>query len=181
MSLIKNDVTDKDIENLFDNNDTKGFSESEQSEQESIIPAELDVNSDSQSKIERPDDYQVEEVRQKKIDAKKKEALLKSQSREELLQTRGNVSKDVFQEVAKVRQQAQLEEFVSKQRKLPKIDPSARYKLYGADPKCNFHVYQPIHTMEGGRFLCSCKFCSEEKIFTEQQWKNYELENRQFM
>ena len=181
MGLIKKDVSDSDIENLFDNNNTEGFvDESDTSDNESLIPSELDVNNESNGCIKRPD-YTVQEVRQKKLNEKKQAALLKNANEEKLLQTSGSVSKDVFNEIAKARQKAQLEEFVSKQRKLPQINPSAKYKLYSGEPDCNFHVYQPLNSIGGGRFLCTCKFCSQEKIFTEQQWKNYEIENREYM
>lgn len=181
MSLIKNDVTDKDIENLFDNNNLEAINNESVTQQDSIIPQELDVKSDSKNKIQRPDTYAADEVHQKKLDNKKEELLLKTASQEKLLQSSGSVSRDVFNQIAKARQQAQLEEFISKQRKLPRIAATARYKLYNNEPKCTFHVYQPQHSLDGGRFLCSCKFCSQVKVFTESQWKQYELENRQYM
>ena len=49
MAILKgNSVTDKDIENLFDNNNAEGFSENSQKneEDESVIPPELDIQSD---------------------------------------------------------------------------------------------------------------------------------------
>ena len=182
MAFIKKDVSDQDIEDLFENNNSEAFVDNPNSNEESLIPSELDVKSKQGNEIKRPDSYQPDKIHQKKLEIKKEEdELLKGGTPEKLLKVAGSVSKAIFNKIAEARQKAQLEEFISKQRKLPRIASNAKYKLYGADPKCTFHVFQVNNVLDGGRFLCSCKFCSQEKIFTEFQWKVYELENRQYM
>lgn len=183
MKLIK-DVSDQDIEKLFDQNDNKEFvTETNDSDtsNESFIPKELDATDDSKKTINRPESYDKQEIRTKKLELKQQKEALKNASETELLKTTGNVTTKVFNEIAKVRQQAQLEEFVSKQRKVPRISETAKYRLYGNEPQCTFHVYQIQSMLEGKRMQATCKFCSHEKIFTEEEWKMYELENHQYM
>lgn len=183
MPLIKNDVTDQDIENLFDKQiNTKFKDESSQNNDDSIIPKELDVKSDSSNKISRPDTYQPNQVHKDKLNIRKELEKLNNESTDEqLLQTSGTVNKSVFNEIVRAKKQAQLEEFKSKQRKLPVIQPTVRYPLYNDQPKCTFHVYKPYQPMSAGRMLCACKFCSHVKVFSEVDWRKYEIENRKYM
>lgn len=184
MGLIKNDVTDQDIENLFDRQiDTKFKDESsETQDQESIIPKELDVKSGVKSKITRPDNYQPNQVHKDKLNIKKElDRLNTESSKEELLQVEGSVDKKTFNEIIKARKLAELEEFKAKQRKIPTIQPTAKYPLYGDQPQCNFHVYKPYQPMSNDRLLCACKFCSRVKVFSKTEWQKYEIENRKYI
>ena len=188
MPLIKNDVTDQDIENLFDHQINTKFkdenSENNESnnEEDSIVPKELDVKSGAVNKITRPDEYKPDQVHKDKLNVRKELERLNTESTdEELLQTSGPVDKKVFSEIVRAKKQAQLEEFKAKQRKLPVIQPTARYPLWGDQPKCTFHVYKPYQPMSFGRMLCACKFCSQVKVFSETEWRKYEIENRKYM
>lgn len=193
MAILKgNSVTDKDIENLFDNNNAEGFSENSQKneEDESVIPPELDIQSDKTSAIRRPTwdtetkkaKWSTDQFRADVIEKRKREQELKNQTDEQLLSLDGSVSKKVFNKVAELKKKAQLDEFVSNQRKLPVINNNTvKYKLYNNQSICNYHIFKPIYMINDNVMLCSCKFCSLEKTFTMEDWKIYELENRSYL
>lgn len=190
MGILKGDnVTDKDIENLFDNNNSEAFSSNEP-ENESLIPPELDARSEETTTIKRPlwdnelkqhKKWNVSQIREDKREDKRQQEILKNQTDEELLNSSGSVTTEIFNRVAEIKKKAQLDEFVSNQRKLPVISSQAKYRLYNDKPVCNFHVFKPDYILTDNVILCSCKFCSQEKIFPIDEWKRYELENRAYI
>ena len=185
MGFLKNDVTDDDLEKLFDENDNSKFVDKKKQEEEDsikdLIPKELDVQQDSNGKIERPETYQPDEVHEKKLEERKEQERLLETNQEELIQTSGSVSKKVFAEIAKARANAQLEEYKLRMAKLPVIKPGAKLKLYNDKPQCTFHVYKCIQMIDQSHLMASCKFCSESKIFSMEEWRQYSLENAKYL
>ena len=181
MGFIKKDITDEDIENLFDKNITDSIIEKDSEPQEAsqdLIPKELSVNGKSDGHIKRPDQYTPSE---KRIESKKITEENKETDKNALLNKSGSVTLELFKRITDLRKKALLEEFTQKQRKLPVVNPNARYKLYNDQPKCTFHVYVPSLVLDNNTILTGCKFCSQQKTFTMQEWKKYEVENRKFM
>lgn len=186
MAFIKNDVTDEELDKLFNNNDNSSFVKKDEVQKEEtdddLISPELDAkNNELQTRIERPVEYKKDEVHAEKLkERKKEEALLKSADGSNLKDLTGQVSSKVFSEIAKVRQQAQLEAYKQSQAKIPKISPNAKFKLYG-DQECKYHVYIPYQMVDNNTMITTCKFCSAHKIFTMKQWLHYQLENSKYM
>jgi len=187
MAMLKQNVSDADIEALFDRNDKSAFGGStnddsnEPANEEPLLPSELDNNSTTSKNIERPTKWQPDEVHEEKLRLKKELSALKKVHQEELLQTKGSVTKDIFAEVAKAREKAYLEEYQRSQAKLPVINPDAKVKLYSGQDQCNFHVYQTREMLPNNKIACACKFCSCFKEFTMEEWKQYQIENAQYL
>lgn len=181
MGFLKNDITDDDLEKLFDENNNSKFIDKKEEFIKDVISKELDVKQDSNTEIERPSVYQPNEVHEKKLEERKKQEKLLQCNQEELIQIKGNVNKQVFDEIAKARSKAKLEEYKHKIAKLPVIKPDAKLKLYSDKPHCTFHVYKCIQLIDQNHLMTSCKFCSESKIFSMEEWKQYSLENTKYL
>jgi len=181
MAFVKNDVTEDELERLFDKNDTKGFVEEDNGDDELLSP-ELDIKKGSETITVQTKDYQKQEVHvpSKAEEKREEERLLKSSS-DELLKVTGNVSKNVFSEIAKVRQKAQLEAYKQAQAKIPVIQKDAKIKLRGSENQCSFHVYVPKQMIDNDHMMTCCKYCSEFKVFEMSQWLKYQLENKEFI
>lgn len=183
MAFIKNDVSDEELDKLFNENDSSAFrkKEDKNNENESLLSSELDVKNDSPAKVERPEEYQRNEVRKEKIDERKKEEALLKSAKEKIVSINGQVSAKVFSEIAKARERAYLEEYQKAQAKIPKVNETAKFKIRSGDNHCTFHVYTPYHMIDNDHLMTSCKYCSESKILTLNDWMKYQLENKQYM
>lgn len=186
MAFVKNDVTDEELDKLFNENDTSSFKKKESNEEkdDSLISDELDVKavqSAISTKIERPDEYQKDEVRDAKIQEKKEEQSLLKSASEKIVSITGQVTAKIFSEIARVRQEAYLEEYKKSQDKLPIVKEDAKIKLYSGEDECKFHVYRPHQMIDNDHMMTCCKYCSVSKIFTMQEWMKYQLENKQYI
>lgn len=182
MAFVKNDVTEDELERLFDKNDTKGFVKEDNSNNDELLPPELDIKKESETVTVQTKDYQKQEVHvPSKAEEKRNEEKLLQSSSDELLKVTGNVSKNVFSEIAKVRQKAQLEAYKQAQAKIPIIQKDAKIKLRGNEDQCGFHVYVPRQMIDGDHMMTCCKYCSEFKVFEMSQWLKYQLENKEFI
>lgn len=185
MAFVKNDVTDEDLDKLFNENDASSFikkKELEDKHDNSLISDELDVKSPTTNKIERPLRSQMRDEIKDSIreEEKREESLLKSVS-EKVISITGQVTSKIFNEIARVRQEAYLEEYRKSQNKLPVIKENAKIKLYSGQDECKFHVYKPYQMIDSDHMMTCCKYCSESKIFTLQEWMKYQLENKQYI
>ncbi len=185
MAFIKNDVTEDELERLFDKNDTRGFVNKEENgdnNEDELISPELDIKKDTESISVKTKDYQKQDTHTiTKAEEKRKEEKLLQSSSDELLKLTGNVTKNVFSEIAKVRQKAQLEAYKQAQAKIPVVQPDAKIKLRGNEDQCNFHVYVPKQMIDSDHMMTCCKYCSEFKVFEMSQWLKYQLENKEFI
>ena len=187
MAFIKNDVTEEELDNLFNKNITTGFEskkeesseDNDKQEVEPLISSELDVKSQAPVKIERPDDYKKDEVHAQKLKLRKEEEAVLEKP-DDINQVSGRVSSRVFKEIAKVREKALLEAYKESQAKLPTISKNAKVKLWG-DEECKFHVYRIYQMVDSNNMICTCKFCSHQKMFSMLQWMKYQLENSKYM
>lgn len=182
MAFIKKDITDEDIENLFDKNITDSLIDKKDNADsaQNLIPKELSATTTDNNHIKRPNEYKAKDT---SVEAKKVKENLKdiTSDKNKLLNMSGTVTTEIFKRISDLRKQALLEEFTLRQRKLPIVNPNARYKLYNDQPKCTFHVYVPSMIIDSNTILTGCKFCSQQRTFTMQEWKKYEVENRKFM
>lgn len=179
MAFIKNDVTDKELEDLFDKDDNSKF---QKKKKDNLISDELDVKSESSSKINRPDEYTKSAKREasKIVNELVNKALNKLKNKEDINNLTGNVTSDVFKAVAKARQEALLEEYKLRQAKLPVIQPNAKIKLE-CGSSCEHHTYIPYQMSDSNHIIVTCKYCSDCKTFDLATWMKYQLENKQYM
>lgn len=179
MAFIKNDVTDQELEDLFDKDDNSKF---QKTKKDNLISDELDVKNESSGKINRPDEYVKTPKREITSQAKElvNKVFDKLKNKEDISHINGNVTSDVFKAVAKARQEAMLEEYKLRQAKIPKIQPDAKIKLE-CGSSCEHHTYIPYQMTDGNHIMVTCKYCSDCKIFDLNTWMKYQLENKQYM
>ena len=165
----KADITDTDIDNLFNNNDDSGLMDDKSEKVE--LPEELSIEKETKSNhVERPEDNRSEQA---KIRAEIKE---KDKQIEEDIDKNINSVKSLtgFQQARLYIQKLMS---IKNNQKIEKEKTKAI--INGVAPtyldkgtECTFHVYRPKDVL-GDKIYCYCKYCSCEKIFTQREWDNY--------
>ena len=171
----KDEITDEDIDNLFNNDDSSVV----QVKKEDLVPKELSLeNNKKTNHIDRPTEKQDSLKTKVKKEKKKEDNLLEKQIKENLLSVK---------EVNNFSQlRAYIKGILNYRSKEEKRQEATRSILSGCtethtDPgtQCTFHIFQPKHIM-GDSIYCSCKFCSAEKTFTQEEWNEYCIKYRKW-
>lgn len=160
MEKLQKDLTDADIDNLFNNNDTSVLKDT--IEQKDIIPQELSTeNKEKANHIDRPPE---------KIDSEK------TRIRKEISKIDEGVLKirKLISDLKKYKQQSNSEGALTRAilngNTKVNVDPSTQ---------CTFHIYQP-KDIKHDKITCSCKFCSAMKDFTQSEWDEYCVKYRKW-
>lgn len=157
----KDEITDEDIDNLFNNDNNQKFVEKK--EKQDIVPHELSTeNTESVNHIDRP-----------------KEVPLTEKNR-----VKNEINRLKEEGVQKVRKFIKFVRDYKKVQELRNI--TNRQIVNGQTPthldpgtECTFHIYQPRDIM-GNKMTCSCKFCSALKEFTQEEWDEYCIKYRKW-
>lgn len=156
----KDEITDEDIDNLFNNDNNQAFVERKQND---IVPHEISTeNKEKTNHIDRPKEIQPTE---------------KNRVRNEINRLKDDGVQRVRKFISFVRQykkQQEIKDILNRQI----INGQTRVHL---DPgtECTFHIYQPRDIM-GNKMICSCKFCSAMKEFTHEEWDEYCIKYRKW-
>ena len=170
----KDEITDADIDNLFNNNDNSAIIK-----KESIVPQELSLeNTKKSNHIDRPTEKIDSEQTRVKKEKEKENNLLEIQLEESPLNVK---SLNTFQQLKKYikgilnyRKQEELKQQASRS-----ILSGCTQTHTDPGTECTFHIFQPKHIM-GDIIYCSCKFCSVEKEFTQSEWDEYCIKYRKW-
>ena len=166
---ISNDITDEELDDLFNNNNTSVLEDSSESDEEEselkqtdMIPKEISTETEGKSAkfVDRP-----------KIQVKSEDRRIKEE-----------ISKlDDFSEVRKIVQQLRnyKENEKLKNATTKAIMSGLTPVNFDRSTKCRFHIYQPKDVLRDG-YLCSCKFCSACKEFTNREWEEYCIKYRKW-
>jgi len=172
---IEKEITDSDIDELFNNNNSSVL----QSDIKTIdVPEELSIENDKKSNyIDRPRNPKSENVKIKEeikklkdeIDKKIQEDINSIKELSGFEQARRYIKKLISlkneQKINQEKTKAILAGLIK-----PNFDPGS---------ECTFHIYRPRDIL-GNKIYCACKFCSTEKIFTNQEWDEYCIKYRKW-
>jgi len=183
------DISDEDIDSLFNNNDTSVLKdvessdeiqeEPEQLQQSDIVPKELSLDSDQSAKhVDRPDDVETEAVRIRRLAKEKAEQ--EARNIEENIADVKQIDdflnvKKYIQAIRKYVTDAKTKQLATKNI----ISGNTNVNL-DAGTECTFHMYEPKHIM-GDTVICSCRYCSAMKEFTQKQWDEWCIKYRKWM
>lgn len=171
----KLDITDEDIDNLFNNNDTSAL---EDKDKKVDLPVELSIEKDVKpTQVDRPKDDRSEQAK------------IKNEIKKNDKETEINIEKDI-NSIKSLNGLKQVGLYIKKLRFLKDNQLIKKEKtkaiLSGVLPthldngtQCTFHIYKPRDIL-GDKIYCSCKFCSCEKVFTQSEWDDYCLKYRKW-
>ena len=165
----RKDITDEDIDNLFNNNDDSSLKDDKSEMVE--LPEELSIEKDTKSNhVERPEDNRSEQAK------------IRAEIKEKKKEVENTINKDInsvksLNGLQQVRLYIQKLMALKNNQKLEKEKTKAI--INGATPtyldkgtECTFHIYRPKDVL-GDKIYCYCKYCSCEKIFTQSEWDDY--------
>ncbi len=171
---IEKELTDSDIDDLFNNNNTSILDDNKAIE----VPSELSIENNKKSNfVDRPKDNQSENTRIKK----EQENIQKTIDK--------NIEKDIHS-VREINTLDQAKKYIRKLISL-KNDQKINHEKTKAilngllkpnldnGTECTFHIYKPRDIL-GDKIYCYCKFCSASKIFTQSEWDEYCIKYRKW-
>lgn len=176
LDKIQKDISEEDIDKLFNNNDDSVLKNTENNQSNVEIPLELSVNKKS-NRIKRPQNSKTELKRikdeknivEKDIDNKIENNITDIKSLNNFDQVKKYIKK-IFQH-----KEYERTKTIQNKNLINQLKNKDIYK----STDCTFHIFQPRHVM-GNMVFCSCKFCSVEKTFTLQEWDDYCLKYRKW-
>jgi beta-N-acetylglucosaminidase len=175
LDKIQKDITEEDIDKLFNNNDCSVLSIDKKSSNIEV-PQELNINKKS-NRIKRPKNTETERKRIKKENESiKKDIENKIENNITEVKQLNNFDQ-VKKYLKKLFQYKELERTQSINNK--NIINQLKNRDIYKSTDCTFHIYQPKYAM-GHIVFCSCKFCSVEKQFTLQEWDEYCIKYRKW-
>ena len=156
----KDEITDEDIDNLFNNDNNQAFVEQKKTD---IVPHELSTeNKEKSNHIERPKDVPLTEKNRDKTEINR----LKEEGVQKV--------RKFISFIRQYKKQQELKNILNRQivngQTQVHVDPGT---------ECTFHIYQP-KDITRDKILCSCKFCSAMKEFTQEEWDEYCIKYRKW-
>lgn len=170
----KDEITDEDIDNLFNNNDTTVIKN-----KQNLVPTELSLeNKNKSNHIDRPVIKQDSDKTKIKKEEKRKENILEKQIENSPIDVKSVSSftqlRSYIKSILNYRKTEQLKQEMS-----TSILSGCTETHTDPGTQCTFHIFQPKHIM-GDVIYCSCKFCSVEKEFTQSEWDEYCIKYRKW-
>lgn len=166
-------ITDSDIEDMFEKNDTKVLKDDPS---EDLVPAELLLDS-SGTKIERPETPVIDEYHQQKKDEKVLQKQLKENKLPDGIIETSTVN--ILNAVARFKKEAYDKERRRELTKLAILNGGTKLNFSNRN-ECQHHLFLPAYILQDIVYG-SCKFCSSKKTFTISEWKSYQLQNKDIL